>query len=506
DEKRKNVVQIENFWQRQQKFFHAVSKALDQFVESLNKEVKYLGEHPEMTGMNKETSQVMSDTLSLLTNIFKTTNQNISCVGDSTFKATLKTIAEMKSHLTDENEEIVIQKYHQLETMNSWNIPLMYNNFLHPFITLFDAGSVFFNQNETLDILVSEAQELKQQYFIQHSQPSALYCNKSITSILVTEQRNNSQLPLAIESIVNYLYEKGFNVPGIFREITTGNKQQIDDLYHRLSISSFEDFQPDLVAAVFKKFLRELPEHLFDAEVTKLTIKNYEMNGVVGLKNSLTELLPENFTMFKQLVRLLSKITAYEDINLMNAKNLAVCLAPTLFSFEDIDTLSLAKCIQLLEVYISKFAEIFPDDVDQLVFRKSRALKRATKVLGGNDAEVLGMIQKRAERKKLPTKKKPLPDLTVAKQKQKEQKDVKDLKENKEVKETKEAKEKMRPQTALPKTPVVKEKKRMQQQQDITFVFGKSKPKQTSTQPSAKDKEKDKVTVQDRVNHYQSNH
>ena len=75
-----------------------------------------------------------------------TTNNNLICIGNVTFESIMNQITDVKSHINDENEEIVIKKYHQLETMISWASPLMYNNYLHAFVSLFDAGSVYFNE------------------------------------------------------------------------------------------------------------------------------------------------------------------------------------------------------------------------------------------------------------------------------------------------------------------------------------------------------------------------
>ncbi|BFU18444.1 RhoGAP domain containing protein [Entamoeba histolytica HM-1:IMSS-B] len=409
DEKRKNIQQFDGYWQKQQKFFQSTNKILNKFVELIDGEVRYLKEHWECSGMGQQETNIIGESLTLMMNIFLTTSKNLKCIEEITFKPIFKQINDVKNHLTDENEEIVIQKYYQLEKMIAWNNPLTYNNYIHQFVMMFDAGSVYFNENEAMNILISNAQELKQQYVIQNNQPSALYCNKTIESILVAEQRTKNQLPIAVESIYNYLYDKGFTVPGIFREITTGNKHQIDELYLRMAITSFEDLQPDLVAAVFKRFLRDLPTHVIDKQQTNSLINNYNSNGIHGIKSVITSLPVEHLTLFKYIMKLSYKISAYEDINLMNSKNIAVCLTPSLLTFDDTDTILLTKGINVLSEIITHFNDIFPNDVDNLVYRKSRVLKRTTKIMRSTDADVLGILQKKTNRKRLPPKTKPLP-------------------------------------------------------------------------------------------------
>ncbi|KAL7714921.1 Rho-GAP domain-containing protein [Entamoeba marina] len=403
DDKRKNVSKIEAYWQRQQKFFQATTKALDNFVDVISNEVKYLSTHTDFSGMKTNDSMIIQDTLQLVGNIFMTASKDLKTIENVTFKYVLKEINSVKSHLSDENEEIVVKNYHHLVKMISWNAPIMFNNFLHPFITIFDSGSVFFNENDAMNTVISKAQEVKQAYIIQNSQPSALYCNKSIPSILASEQRTPSQLPIAVESIYNYLYDKGYTTPGIFREITTGNKQQVDGLYLRMAITSFEDLQPDIVAAILKKFLRNLPTHIFDKDQTRSLLMNYDEHDLNGIKITVGELIPEHSTILKYVLKLACKISAYADVNFMVAKNLSVCLTPSLLSFEDTDTFTVSRGIEIIEAAINGFPELFPNDVDTLVFRKTRVLKRKTTLLKSDDSsDVLSLIQKQTKTKPLP--------------------------------------------------------------------------------------------------------
>ena len=121
--------------------------------------------------------------------------------------------------------------------------------------------------------------------------------------------------------------------------------------------------------------------------------------GILGLKTKIYELPTENLTVFKHLMKLLFKISSYADINLMNARNLSVCLTPTVFTIGDTDTVTLTKALKVLGDIIEHFNDLFPDDIDFLVYRKSRVLKRTTKLLNSNDDQVFGMLQKKIQRK-----------------------------------------------------------------------------------------------------------
>ena len=399
EERKKFIQTTESFYKKQQKFFTSANQSLNSFIDIISHQIKYFTEHWDQSGMSEEDCLIVKESFSIMKSIFTNLMKSLQCFGDQNFKQMFHQLNDVKNHLTDDNDELVMKKYSQLEHFTQWNTPVLFDNFFRPFVTMFDAGSVYFNENDEMSLLVMKAQESKQQYIISYSQPSALYCNKTIQSILETEHRQLDELPIAIENIYNYLYQTAHNTVGIFREITSANKQQINDLYLRMAITSFEDLPPDLVASVFKKFLMELPSHIVGENETRIITDTYMKEGIAGLKSKINELSIENLTMFKYLIKLLNKIASYADVNLMNAKNLAVCLTPTVFSIGDTDTVTLTKALKVLGDIIDHFNDIFPDDIDFLVYRKSRVLKRATKMIQSNDDQVIGMMEKKIARR-----------------------------------------------------------------------------------------------------------
>lgn len=101
----------------------------------------------------------IKESLRLMNNIFNAANQSLVAIAEESFKPVFKQISDVKSHLSDENEEVVVKKFSQLQGMMQWSVPIMYSNFMHPFVAMFNAGSVFFQENDAMESILEAAQE-----------------------------------------------------------------------------------------------------------------------------------------------------------------------------------------------------------------------------------------------------------------------------------------------------------------------------------------------------------
>ncbi|KAL7719164.1 T-cell activation Rho GTPase activating protein [Entamoeba marina] len=237
----------------------------------------------------------------------------------------------------------------------------------------------------------------KQEFVMKNTnlKPTVLYCNTTIKQILDSERRPFYQLPRVIEQMLVYLYNKGCTTHGLFREVSSASAKEIDEIFHRMSVTDFEDLPPDVVANVLKKFLRELKEKVFKFDMSSFMLTEWQRNRAKKrtsnadkrqiVLTALKKTPPEHVTMLRSLLKLCNKIDSMSDINAMTNKNLAVCLAPTLMTLSQ-DTSSktmdlktggeIVGCIEIVTFIFNDFIHLFPEDVDDNVTRRSRRMSQ----------------------------------------------------------------------------------------------------------------------------------
>ncbi|EKE37055.1 RhoGAP domain containing protein, partial [Entamoeba nuttalli P19] len=183
-----------------------------------------------------------------------------------------------KLFYSSKNSETLTSTYYNLNERIKWETPLLFSNIFHAFQTLFSTGDLFFSCNDTLTMITEQAQKAKQNYVIKNVEPkpNVLYCGTKLKEILESEGRPYYQLPRIIENILIYLYNKGCTTHGIFRETTNASIRDVEEIYHRMGVTDFEDLPPDVVANVFKKFLREMKEKVFPYEVSMYLLKEWQ--------------------------------------------------------------------------------------------------------------------------------------------------------------------------------------------------------------------------------------
>ncbi|EAL50761.2 RhoGAP domain containing protein [Entamoeba histolytica HM-1:IMSS] len=302
-----------------------------------------------------------------------------------------------KLFYSSKNSETLTSTYYNLNERIKWETPLLFSNIFHAFQTLFSTGDLFFSCNDTLTMIIEQAQKAKQNYVIKNVEPkpNVLYCGTKLKEILESEGRPYYQLPRIIENILIYLYNKGCTTHGIFRETTNASIRDVEEIYHRMGVTDFEDLPPDVVANVFKKFLREMKEKVFPYEVSMYLLKEWQ-KGRAKTRTTAAEkrkvvleglkmMPPENVTLLRSILKLCSKIDSMSDINAMTNKNLAVCLAPTLMTVsEDVNSKTLdlksggeiVGCIEVITFILVDYPHIYPNDVDVNVTRRSRRMSQ----------------------------------------------------------------------------------------------------------------------------------
>ncbi|XP_041112773.1 rho GTPase-activating protein 40-like isoform X2 [Polyodon spathula] len=149
----------------------------------------------------------------------------------------------------------------------------------------------------------------------------------------------NTTVPLILQAMFSCLEKKGLDSEGILR--VPGSQSRIKNLQQKLETNfypglfSWEDVNPNDVAALLKKFIRELPaplltpEHLHTFNTVQY-IKDLQQR--LHVLNLLVLLLPEpNRSTLKALLEYLEKVVSRENKNRMSLWNVSTIMAPNLF-------------------------------------------------------------------------------------------------------------------------------------------------------------------------------
>jgi len=142
-------------------------------------------------------------------------------------------------------------------------------------------------------------------------------------------------VPLVVELCAGVVEEKGLENQGIYR--VSGNSGSINMMIDELNkdpvnLSPDNDKWQDVnvVSGLLKLFFRKLPDPLMTDDLyTKVIKANQTENSerrMLKLKKLLHDLPEVNFETFRFLARHLSRIASREEVNKMDARNLASCL------------------------------------------------------------------------------------------------------------------------------------------------------------------------------------
>jgi len=156
------------------------------------------------------------------------------------------------------------------------------------------------------------------------------------------EKLSTPEQPLhyIIRSTIRYLLENALTTQGLLR--IPGSVDEIQH-YRRLFDEGKEiEFKTSAVhdvAGLLKEFLRKLPEplipSLYNSRVRTYVEEHRKQNNVDDkellevLREVIEQLPQENLSVFSLLIRFLSYVVFYSDINKMNIDNVIKCIVPT---------------------------------------------------------------------------------------------------------------------------------------------------------------------------------
>jgi len=151
-------------------------------------------------------------------------------------------------------------------------------------------------------------------------------------------------VPSIVEVCTRVVEERGMLNQGIYR--VPGNTSLINQLIEelnkdpiRLCADSDKWQDVNLVSSLLKLFFRKLPDslitdYLYESVIAANRTENAERR-MLKIKKLLHELPEHNFETFHFLAQHLNRVMSHEDVNKMDAHNLAIMFGPTLIRPQD---------------------------------------------------------------------------------------------------------------------------------------------------------------------------
>ncbi|KAL6628005.1 RhoGAP-domain-containing protein, partial [Neocallimastix sp. 'constans'] len=144
------------------------------------------------------------------------------------------------------------------------------------------------------------------------------------------------KIPIFIEKIIRALRTKDLTIEGIFRK--NGNIRRLKTLTELLDQNpeniNFDEDNSIQLAALLKKFLRELPEPLLTFKLHKIFMQSQKQddeNKRFKIVQSACALLPKcNRDLLEVLLIFLKEVASFSSQNKMDVDNLATIIAPTI--------------------------------------------------------------------------------------------------------------------------------------------------------------------------------
>lgn len=179
-----------------------------------------------------------------------------------------------------------------------------------------------------------------------------------------------------IEACVTMLLECGMQEEGLFRVAPSASKLKKLKASLDCGVLDVQEYSadPHAIAGALKSYLRELPEPLMTYELYNDWIQASNIQDqdkrLQALLNACEKLPPANNNNFKYLIKFLSKLTEYQDVNKMTPGNIAIVLGPNLLWMhnegnitEMMTTVSL-QIVGIIEPVIQHADWFFPGEIE----------------------------------------------------------------------------------------------------------------------------------------------
>ncbi|KJE94644.1 rho GTPase activating protein, variant 1 [Capsaspora owczarzaki ATCC 30864] len=201
-----------------------------------------------------------------------------------------------------------------------------------------------------------------------------------LAATLEREGRTDDQVPMVVEKTLNYLVQFGLKEEGLFRK--SGLAARINKLKEQFAKGENPELDGEadvhVGAALFKMYLRELPEPLLTFQhhgefiaaaqiYTDNAATTDHATLLVPVRALLSKLPPCNVTLLRFLCQFLRQVLVHEASNRMGIDNLATVFGPCLLrdrqNHDDpLTQLGLSKMINVVvKMFLQEFDILFSD-------------------------------------------------------------------------------------------------------------------------------------------------
>ncbi|XP_013786152.1 uncharacterized protein LOC106470169 [Limulus polyphemus] len=205
------------------------------------------------------------------------------------------------------------------------------------------------------------------------SSPSSSVFAKSFSKLW-----EDDNLPKPVMAILKQLFRKGPYTVGIFRK--SANTRMCRELKIKLEANPDFDFKNVpvvMLAALFKEFLRSLPDCILGSSVYNEWLEVANCTDEWDKRNKVMELLKQissaNLKLLQHFLCVLWHISQHSAINKMSPENLAVCVGPSMLYIstssrqQSILQPEVSKQVPKIVAYlISQFPDLFGKECMQL--------------------------------------------------------------------------------------------------------------------------------------------
>ncbi|XP_029782581.1 rho GTPase-activating protein 44 isoform X4 [Suricata suricatta] len=184
------------------------------------------------------------------------------------------------------------------------------------------------------------------------------------------------EIAFPIEACVTMLLECGLQEEGLFRVAPSASKLKKLKAALDCCVVDVQEYSadPHAIAGALKSYLRELPEplmtfELYDEWIQASNIQEQDKR-LQALWNACEKLPKANHNNIRYLIKFLSKLSEYQDVNKMTPSNMAIVLGPNLLwpqaegnITEMMTTVSL-QIVGIIEPIIQHADWFFPGEIE----------------------------------------------------------------------------------------------------------------------------------------------
>ncbi|XP_051503721.1 unconventional myosin-IXAa [Myxocyprinus asiaticus] len=199
-------------------------------------------------------------------------------------------------------------------------------------------------------------------------------------------------VPLVVEKLINYIEMHGLYTEGIYRK--SGSTNKIKELKQGLDTDinsmNLDDYNINVIASVFKQWLRDLPNPLMTFELYEEFLRAMGLQDkkevIRGVYSVIDQLSRTHLNTLERLIFHLVRIALQEETNRMSANALAIVFAPCILRCPDtIDPLQSVQdigkttaCVELIICEQMNKYKARLKDISTLEFAESKAKSRLT--------------------------------------------------------------------------------------------------------------------------------